>query len=546
MVQAKNSISVASSEPVRKVGVIEQLQQRLDHVEGLLGVSQAATNSKQQHDERRGSQCEVALTNPIRSRRDNCDNLFPVASSFVRKFRSPDDSSVDARLATVMHDLRELHDSVKQHHRLKQPPGNYTDDIRHLIPPEAACLALTRLYFDNTEHCFRTLHRPTFQAQLGAFFEGFDRRPDPWFLPQLVCVLSIAILLGTSEMSAFLAADGRLVQISVEHVMKHLASVGAKARKSIEYFQTNFLVLLLRWMRVDRLEEIWDASGSVLRQALLEGMDRDPTELHKQFSPFQAEMRRRLWMSIVETELMLSVLVNMPCMIPEFTCRPPLNINDDEINDSMSVLPVSRSYDEWTDCLCQCFLADSVRQRLHGLRILQSSSEARYELILEHTRALEKVLQHLPPPLRFYHQADAESSAPARLMARMELDISIRRPLMHLYSPFANANDSADGFAEARAGFLQSCFMIATYQDLFDPKYSEINVDIPSGYWDFFYNVYRHELTQSVLGQCLEIKRLKSSSMPNTAVANEGFPSFRMPNYTKASIIHSIADTLEP
>ena len=546
MVQPKASISVASSEPLQKMGVIEQLQRRLDHVEGLLGVSQSAATSTQQLDERRSSQCQIALTNPIRSRREHCDNLFPIASSYVRKFRSQDHESADPRLATVMHNLRELHDSIKHHHRGNQPLDDRTDDIQHLIPPEAACLALTQIYFDNTEHCFRTLHRPTFEAQLGAYFEGSDRRVDSWFLPQLVCVLSIAILLGTSEVAAFLAADGRLVQISVEYAMKHLASVGTKARKSIEFFQTSFLVLLLRWMRVDRLQEIWDASGSVLRQALLEGMDRDPSELQRQFSPFQAEMRRRLWLSIVETELMLSVLVNMPCMIPEFTCRPPLNVNDGQIYESMPVLPVSRSYDEWTDCLCQCFLADSIRQRLHGLHILQSSSEARYELILEHTRALEKVLQHLPPPLRFYHQADAESSASARLMARMELDISIRRPLMHLYSPFATANDSSDGFAEARAGFLQSCFMIGTYQDLFDPKYSEINVDIPGGYWDFFYNVYRHELTQSVVGQCLEIKRLKTSAMPNTPVANEGFPSFRMPNYTKASLIHSIADTLEP
>lgn len=117
---------------------------------------------------------------------------------------------------------------------------------------------------------------------------------------------------------------------------------------------------------------------------------------------------------------------------------------------------------------------------------------------------------------------------------------------MHLYSPFAHANDASDVFAEARAGFLQSCLMIVTYQDFFDPKYSEMDVEIPQGYWDFFYNVYRHELNQSVMGLCFEIRRLRSATQPNTPVANEGFPSFRMPNYTKASIIHAVRDSLEP
>ena len=117
---------------------------------------------------------------------------------------------------------------------------------------------------------------------------------------------------------------------------------------------------------------------------------------------------------------------------------------------------------------------------------------------------------------------------------------------MQLYSPFFYANDGTDIFSEARAGFLQSCLMLTTYQDLFDPKYSEIGVDRPEGYWDFFYNVYRYELNQSILGLCLEIQRLASSSHPNNPVVNHTFSAFKMPTYTKSSLIHAVRDTAEP
>ena len=117
---------------------------------------------------------------------------------------------------------------------------------------------------------------------------------------------------------------------------------------------------------------------------------------------------------------------------------------------------------------------------------------------------------------------------------------------MQLYCPFFYANGATDMFSEARAGFLQSCLMLTSYQDLFDPKYSDIGLERPQGYWDFFYNVYRHEMNQSFLGLCLEIQRLASLSQPNVPVANHTFSAFRMPKYTKSSLIHSVRDILEP
>lgn len=352
-----------------------------------------------------------------------------------------------------------------------------------------------------------------------------------------------AIIGVQSECIEFLRAnDGRIVEMSAVYIGEYLDSLNSKRLYTIQALQTKMLLFVLRWIKLDKHNDLWRASGDVLRHALVMDLDKDPDELPENFTPLQAEMRRRLWMTIVEEDMMLSILRNKPCMVPDYTCKSPLNVNDNELHDHGSN-PKARPGDEWTDALCQNVLAQSTRDRLHGCRDLQTTKGIGYDHILAHTRAYEKILEDLPPPLRFSHE-DVASKAPARLMARIEMDISIRRPLMHLYTPFAQANDEHDAFSEARAGYLQSCLMLDMYQDLFDPKYSELDVERPEGYWDFFYNVYRTELHQAVSGLCLELKRISTSSQPDTPIRNSDL--LKVHTYNRASLIHAVKDTLEP
>ncbi|RMZ90457.1 hypothetical protein DV736_g2305, partial [Chaetothyriales sp. CBS 134916] len=495
-------------------GVLETLTARVAHVERLLGV------------------------------RNILSGTFPHAHSFVQSFLA---SGGDSRIGKVAQELRILHDALKLLHC---PPRSLTSsatkaEIRELIPSLQVCQKLTETYFDNLEHCFRILHQPTFVGQLADYFTQPSQASD--FLPQLVGVLSIAAILGIDQdcIDVGAVSDGRLIRASVSFIEDYIRSLSYKKRNTIAAFQTRSLLMLLQCMRLDRQSELWELTGSILRQALVMGMDRDPSERIEACTPFEAELRRRLWMSVVEMDMMMSILCNMPCLIPDFTCRAPKNLDDLELlSEGLDALP-SRPFDEWTDGLCQCFLANSIKQRLHGCRDLQSSPDPNYDHLLSHTRLLEQVLQNLPSPLRFNSPSDQAGKSSARLMARMEVDITIRRPLMHLYTPFAYANDERDAFSEARAGFLQSCLMVTNYQDLFDPKFSELYVDRPTGYWDFFFNVYRHEINQSILGLCLEIKRLANAT-DIVQVTNRSPAGWRGPSYTRPSLVHAVNSILEP
>jgi len=373
------------------------------------------------------------------------------------------------------------------------------------------------------------------------------------FLPQLVGALAIGTLLGTHEECKEASTYSLIKHSSAVKYMEDF-SLGLKGvqRYQLPALQVKMLSVMCRWLGSDPLVDLFGLSGEIIRDALVMRMDQDPATLPG-VSIYEGELRRRSWMTIMEVDLMLSELCRLPCMVPPYTCRPPRNINDDEIYEGVEVLPPSRPTEAWTDGLCQYVLAKSFPHRLAACKKMESATQFTLEELLEDTRYMEKELQNLPPPLRFTYMGDERSKTSPRLMARMELDISIRRPLMYLYSCFTSAFNAEDIPQEARAGFLQSYLMVTNYQDLFDPEFSELNVPQPEGYWDFFHNVYRNELGQAILGICLEIKRVGSlpqaqSESPDARASIEGRVegTSRRSIFTGESLITSVKETLEP
>ena len=120
-----------------------------------------------------------------------------------------DQDSLDQDLLALRTDLRSLHYSVetnnRNRHAEKTPiPSTMNSPVQ--LPPFAICEKLAILYFDNMEHCFRVLHWPEFRDQLSTLFEEGEDACSFGFIPQLVGVLTVAVLLATHPECATAAA----------------------------------------------------------------------------------------------------------------------------------------------------------------------------------------------------------------------------------------------------------------------------------------------------------------------------------------------------
>lgn len=381
------------------------------------------------------------------------------------------DTPNEPEMANLRKDLQTIYYSVEMNkYRMwhQQVSPQLLDQPPSHLPPFHICEKLATLYFDNMEHCFRVLHYPCFKRQLKILFtDGLGEDACSFgFLPQLIGVLAFAVSIGTYPECVTAASCAVLERSRALDFMSHfLSRVGPRQRHTLPVMQIKMLLLMCKWTFLEPIDDLFRLSGEILRDALVMKLSEDPSKLPG-VGIFEGELRRRLWMSIVETDLMLSLLCKMPCMVPPYTAKPPQNINDEEIFEDIDTLPQSRPMEEWTDGLCQYVLSQSFPRRLRACKETDgSTTHIKFADIRPHLLYLEKVLQELPSPLRFTYQGDQASKTPPRLLARMELDFSIRRPLMYLYTCASTTPYVSDIRRECTDGFVQSCLMITTFQE---------------------------------------------------------------------------------
>lgn len=451
----------------------------------------------------------------------------------MKKLETESDNQSIIEIRTELESLRQLW-TLQPKSRGKEHFQDSTailQQMLQLLPSRSACDILIATYMNNFENQLRILHKPSFLLAVDRFWDVQGINPLQYsdLIPQMLSVLAIASSLDDSCLIEEESSRGHgLASTYCDLIGIWLEGQKGKERLKLSTLQTQTLLLLAKQYSVERFKDIWNATGSLVRSAMTIGLHRDPSE-STQIPIFWAEMRRRLWMTIVEMDLQMSLTCGMPTMVcaTDFTCGVPANINDADLTFEMRHPPSPKPFDEWSDCLPQVVLASSLRQRLDAARLLSNIEDGLdYSEIVEHAKNLEKILQDLPPPLKFDHLPDQDSQSPGRLMTRVMLDVHIRRAILNLYGPFAQADLDDTNFAEARKGFITSSLVILCYQDVFDPDFADIDMIASPRYWDLFHIFCKNDMMHASLGVCLEIKRWnnKPSTMESGVPTANGRP----------------------
>jgi hypothetical protein len=93
----------------------------------------------------------------------------------------------------------------------------------------------------------------------------------------------------------------------------------------------------------------WQLMGTIIRVALKMGYHRDGSHF-PEMSPFDAEMRRRTWYMLIQFDIATASQVGLPRTIKESQCdtAEPRNLLDDDFDDTTTVLPPARPFNEHT------------------------------------------------------------------------------------------------------------------------------------------------------------------------------------------------------
>ncbi|KAF2198247.1 hypothetical protein GQ43DRAFT_483469 [Delitschia confertaspora ATCC 74209] len=239
-------------------------------------------------------------------------------------------------------------------------------DMMPLHPPTERALEYWAVYKENVDALVKILHVPTFEP---IFLEALKY---PERISKGLESLLFAIYYGavTSTLpEECLQRWGEERSLLLEKYRFALEQTLARANflhcDEIVVLKA-FLIFLILLRRNEDARKIWTLTGLVVRIAQTLGIHRDGS--HFNLSPFETEMRRRLWWQVCILDARASEDHGCDPTLTEsqFDTKLPLNVNDSDLYPSMTSLPEERiGFTDMTFCIIRFEVANIFRRILY-------------------------------------------------------------------------------------------------------------------------------------------------------------------------------------
>ncbi|KAI8626585.1 hypothetical protein F5Y19DRAFT_488168 [Xylariaceae sp. FL1651] len=308
-------------------------------------------------------------------------------------------------------------------------------------PPRDVADELVDAYLRTLETVFRVLHVPSFKRD----YERFWTAPDAVGMP-FVIQLQLVMAIGCTIYDESFSMRKSAVQWVTE-AQYWLLTPSAKSILTITGLQIMILLGLARETASVGGDLVWIHVGSLLRSALYMGLHRDPSRLPK-MSRLDAEMRRRLWNTILEIELQTSFgSGGFPMVsLDGSDTQAPADLDDADLVENDP--PTSPETDKkFTDMTVALAFRDSFRERLAICQMLNAIPfRGTYEDTIRLHGRFTTAFKSLTNKLKSYPSSERQ---PTPFQCRF-VELVIRRCLMSLHLPYLGPGLKNPAFAFSR------------------------------------------------------------------------------------------------
>ncbi|KAJ6007769.1 hypothetical protein N7540_011745 [Penicillium herquei] len=353
------------------------------------------------------------------------------------------------------------HIKNRQAPRLVDPAPGLLNDL----PSREICDELVQHYFRTLELIYRVVHIPSFYREYENFWDE-PQSASRGFVLKLLLILAIG--------SVFHCKPGPLnelglpVQRWVYAAQWWLSGPFSKEISNLEGLQVYCLLLICRQAYAMGKETNWMSAGTLLRIAINQGLHRDPSHFAT-ISIFDGEMRRRIWATILELNIQFAIDCAMPPLISEedFDTRPPANVDDEELDQSITILPPLQLPDIFTVSSLQILLLKSFPTRLKIAKVINECDSAQiYERALQLGNELTTACKEMAVLMHIYISRTRKSRFKPTPFHHRIMDTVLRRFLLNLHRPFTIQASKDPRFYLSRKLSLDSALIMASYGDI--------------------------------------------------------------------------------
>ena len=263
---------------------------------------------------------------------------------------------------------------------------------------------------------------------------------------------------------------GRTLELAAEYRLRTVQCLVNSDYTKSSIYTIETLILYVHGEYASRWDAevgIWVIVGMIVRLSMRMGYHRDPSN-YAGITPYQAEMRRRIWAFVRQMDTMFSFQLALPGMIrnTDSDTALPRNIFEDEFGPESKVLPPARPFTEPTPV---SYMISKAQISFEFGAILEeinavNGKPVSYDDILKRDNRLRELRNNMAPHLRLRPIEECTHDPATLLMQRFNLDIMWQKTMCVLHRKYIARARQNPRYAHSRRACVDASMEILRHQ----------------------------------------------------------------------------------
>ncbi|KAJ5660403.1 hypothetical protein N7507_006854 [Penicillium longicatenatum] len=342
-------------------------------------------------------------------------------------------------------------------------------EILSSLPSKYMTDLLVARYFNSYDPATHILHGPTFQSQYNRHWEDTSRTEIVW-IAMLFAMMRLAMLSYYREGDEPPEFRGKAMDMASSFRNSVAECLTLADYTKPHPYLIEALVFHLHGDFSQTREadvSVWVMTGVIARLAMRMGYHRD-SKVFPNITPFQGEMRRRVWSFVRVADVLFSFQVGMPSMLraADSDTDLPQNLYDDDFDEDSKELPQPRQLSEPTPI---SYLITKARLVFAFGRVNEhasSISNASYDKTMELDADLRHARDSIPDHLRLRPLEDCQLDPVQLIMSRYSVNMVYHKAQIVLHRPYLVRARENPRFTYSRRTCIDSAMEMLRVQSI--------------------------------------------------------------------------------
>ncbi|CAM1504947.1 Fc.00g025380.m01.CDS01 [Cosmosporella sp. VM-42] len=329
------------------------------------------------------------------------------------------------------------------------------EEILASVPTRPVVDRLVSRYFNSFEMSPAVVHSVEFLKEYERFWEDPSSTPVIW-LGLLFTMMCLATLFQKFR----LEPSDRSATQSMEQDLQQMV-------QTFRLKIVQCLVLVELFLSNDAEIGVWILLGTVVQLAMHMGYHRDGKHF-KGMSPFNAEMRRRVWATIVEVDLGISAQMGLPRLIKQWQTdtTEPSNLQDNDFNKATTHMPPSLPETNLTPMLYRLVKARVMATIGFIWDFAADTRTYTYAEIMKMDAKLQEAYTSIPECLKWHSIAHCITDSPQVIIQKVFLEIVCYRAKIVLHRKYLHCSPPNNQYGDTQSICLNAALKLLDYQHM--------------------------------------------------------------------------------